>query len=77
MPLIQAQEKKVREAVTVKLDKGTVEQLRLYAEFIDSTQEHVVNEALNLTFRKDKEFQDWVESRQGGARDQKPASQSK
>ena len=65
MPLIQAQEKKVREAITVKLDKTTVEQLRLYAEFIDSTQEHVVNEALMLTFRKDKDFQEWVEKQQG------------
>ncbi len=77
MPLIQAQEKKVREAVTVKLEKSTVEQLRLYAEFIDSTQEHVVNEALSFTFRKDKEFQDWLESREGRARDQKPSSQPK
>ena len=49
MPLIQSQVKKNREAVTVKLDKIVLEQLRLYAEFIDSTQEHVVNEALGLT----------------------------
>lgn len=77
MPLIQAQEKKVREAVTVKLEKTTIEQLRLYAEFIDSTQEHVVNEALSLTFRKDKEFQDWLESRPGAARDAKPSSNTK
>ena len=64
MPLIQSQEKKVREAVTVKLDKTTVEQLRLYSEFIDSTQEYIVNEALTLTFRRDKEFQEWVEKRE-------------
>ncbi len=61
MALIPAQEKKVREAVTVKLDKSVVEQLKLYATFIDSTQEHVVNEALALTFRKDKAFQGWLE----------------
>jgi predicted transcriptional regulator len=63
MPLIQSQLKKSREAVTVKLDKSIIDQLKLYAEFIDSTQEHVVNEALALTFRKDKEFQEWVENR--------------
>jgi hypothetical protein len=33
--------------------------------FIDSTQEHVVNEALALTFRKDKAFQDWLEKQKG------------
>lgn len=60
MPLIQSQLRKNREAVTVKLDTAVVEQLRAYAEFIDSTQEHVVNEALALTFRKDKEFQIWL-----------------
>lgn len=63
MPLIQAQPKRSREAVTVKLERSTIEHLKAYAEFIDSTQEHVVNEALLLTFRKDKEFQDWLETR--------------
>jgi predicted transcriptional regulator len=67
MPLIQTQQKKSREAITVKLDKAVVEQLKLYAKFIDSTQEHVVNEALVLTFRKDKEFQDWTAERKDGA----------
>jgi hypothetical protein len=70
MALIPAQIKKIREAVTIKLEKSVIEQLKLYATFIDSTQEHVVNEALALTFRKDKEFQDWLEKRGiGGVRD--------
>ena len=67
MSLIPAQTKKVREAVTVKLDKSVIDQLKLYAVFIDSTQEHVVNEALVLTFRKDKDFQDWIASQKTGA----------
>ncbi len=70
MALLPAQPKKIREAITVKLDKTVVDQLKLYASFIDSTQEHVVNEALALTFRKDKDFQDWLEQGgQGGVRD--------
>ena len=74
MALIPAQIKKVREAVTVKLEKSIVEQLKLYANFIDSTQEHVVNEALALTFRKDKDFQDWLETHgQGAVRDDSAA----
>ena len=67
MSLIPAQTKKVREAVTVKLDKSVIDHLKLYAVFIDSTQEHVVNEALLLTFRKDKDFQDWLTSQETGA----------
>lgn len=63
MPLIHAQLKRSREAVTVKLDKTIIDELKLYAEFIDSTQEHVVNEALGLTFKKDKDFQEWKDSR--------------
>ena len=65
MPLIQSQVKRVREAVTVKLDKPIIDQLKLYAEFIDSTQEHIVNESLALTFRRDKEFQAWSQKRTG------------
>ena len=68
MPLIQSQLKKSREAVTVKLDTSTIEQLKLYAEFIDSTQEYVVNEALALTFKRDKEFQEWIEKSKKGVR---------
>jgi len=67
MPLIPSQVKRVREAVTVKLDKVVIDQLKLYAEFIDSTQEHVVNEALLMTFRRDKDFQEWNEKRAGKA----------
>ena len=65
MPLIPSQPKRNREALTVKLDKTTIDELKLYAEFIDSTQEHVVNEALRLTFKKDKEFEEWREGRKG------------
>lgn len=67
MPLIPSQTKKAREAVTVKLEKPVIDQLKLYAQFIDSTQEHVVNEALALTFKKDKEFQQWMEGRASNA----------
>ena len=65
MPLIQTERKKCRESVTIKLDRSVIEQLKLYSEFIDSTQEHVANEALRLTFRKDKDFQKWAEKRGG------------
>ena len=69
MPLIPKQIKHDREAMTVKLDKEVVAELRLYAEFIESTQEYVVNEILTRTFRKDKDFQRWREDHSGGPRE--------
>ena len=49
-----------RETASYKLDRATVELVRLYAEFIGSPQEHVVNQSLLYLFRKDKEFTDWL-----------------
>src|SRR5437016_4362731 len=51
-----------RETASYKLDRATVELIRLYSEFIGSPQEHVVNEALGYIFRKDKEFKTWLNS---------------
>jgi len=51
-----------RETASYKLEHTTVELVRLYAEFIGSPQEHVVNESLLYLFRKDKEFTDWLKT---------------
>ena len=60
MALIEKKFVPDRETVTYKLDRSTIELVRLYAEFIGSPQEHVVNAALAYMFRKDKEFKDWL-----------------
>ena len=51
-----------RETASYKLERTTVELVRLYAEFIGSPQEHVVNESLLYLFRKDKEFTEWLKT---------------
>ena len=51
-----------REAASYKLERTTIELVRLYAEFIGSPQEHVVNESLLYLFRKDKEFAEWLKT---------------
>ena len=51
-----------RETASYKLEHTTVELVRLYAEFIGSPQEHVVNESLLYIFRKDKDFNEWLKS---------------
>ena len=61
MPFIPRQVKPpARVPITCKLPKETATLLKRYAEFLDSTQEYVVNETLLVAFRRDKEFQDWL-----------------
>ncbi len=49
-----------RIAVTCKLPQHVAALLKGYAEFLDSSQEYVVTETLQLAFRKDREFQAWL-----------------
>ncbi len=63
MPFIPRQVKPpARQAITCKPPEETATLLRRYAEFLDSTQEYVVNETLLVAFRRDKEFQEWLVS---------------
>ena len=61
MPFIPRQVKPpARVPITCKLPEETATLLKRYAEFLDSTQEYVVNETLLVAFRRDREFQDWL-----------------
>lgn len=63
MPFIPRQVKPpARQVISCKLPAETAGLLKRYAEFLDSTQEYVVNETLLLAFRRDKEFQEWLAS---------------
>ena len=42
------------------MPEATATLLKRYAEFLDSTQEYVVVQALRLAFRRDKEFHAWL-----------------
>jgi hypothetical protein len=61
MPFIPRQVKPpARVTVTCKLPEHVATGLKCYAEFLDSSQEHVVTETLRLAFRRDREFQAWL-----------------
>jgi len=61
MPFIPRQVKPpARQAINCKVPTETAMLLKRYAEFLDSTQEYVVHEILQLAFRRDKEFQEWL-----------------
>ena len=61
MPFIPRQVKPpARQVITCRLPEETATLLKRYADFLDSTQEYVVNETLLVAFRRDKEFQEWL-----------------
>ena len=61
-----------KEQLSVRLDPRTVALLERYAAFIESSLHHVIEQSLAYTFRKDREFQDWLE-RTGTATGVSPA----
>ena len=61
MPYIPRQAKPpARVGLTCKVPETIFALLKCYAEFLDSSQEHVVTEVLRLTFRRDREFHAWL-----------------
>jgi hypothetical protein len=61
MPFIPRQVKPpARIGLTCKVPEQIAALLKCYAEFLDSSQEHVVTETLRLAFRKDLEFHAWL-----------------
>lgn len=59
-----------KEQVNVRVDPEVAQMLRSYCEFIESGQHYVVEQALQFTFRKDKEFQAWLR-RNGSTRQER------
>jgi predicted transcriptional regulator len=49
-----------KEQVTIRLDPGVLRRLDLYCRFRESCRKYVVEQLLECTFRKDREFQDWL-----------------
>ena len=49
------------ETLQIRVEEEIKAKLHSYAEFINSSESYVVSEALNLLFRKDNEFKNWLE----------------
>jgi hypothetical protein len=58
-----------RVAITCRLSADMAKFLKQYAEFLESSQEHVVSETLRVAFRRDKEFQAWLTNKNAGGTD--------
>ena len=57
---IPKQPKHVRERIEVKLDARLVQQLEKYCLYLDSDRDYVLAQVLELIFRKDKGFSEWL-----------------
>ena len=62
MALLKKQPRAVKkELLSIRIHPDTAERLARYCEFLESGAHHVVEQALEYAFRKDKEFQSWLE----------------
>jgi hypothetical protein len=61
-PYIQKQPKQVRERIEAKLDDRLVARLEKYCRYLDSDRDYVISQALEIAFRKDQGFMEWLAS---------------
>jgi len=59
-PYIAKQPKHQRERVEAKLDERLVRKLEKYCEYLDSDRDYILSQALEIAFRKDKGFTEWL-----------------
>ena len=62
MPLIEKEDRREEEPLRVRLNPGVAEQLKAYSKFIESSEGHIVNAALQRLFAADKDFKEFVDA---------------
>lgn len=62
---ITKQPKYARERIEAKLDERLARKLEKYCQYLESDRDYVVSQALEIAFRKDKGFAEWL-GRSGG-----------
>jgi hypothetical protein len=69
---IPKQPKHQRERVEAKLDERLVRKLEKYCEYLDSDRDYVLSQALEIAFKKDKAFGEWLAGQRSSATAQSP-----
>jgi hypothetical protein len=59
--LIPQREKKARQQITVKLNVDQLRMLDSYRRFINDSRDYIISQALDVVFRKDKDFMQWLQ----------------
>ena len=53
--------KRAKQQITVKLYNDQLATLDKYGRFIDDSRDYIISQALELVFKRDKEFARWIE----------------
>lgn len=61
---IVKQPKHVKERVEAKLDQRLIRKLERYCQYLDSDRDYVIGQLLEIAFRKDKGFAQWLASQE-------------
>jgi hypothetical protein len=59
---IPKQTKLIRERIEAKLEQSLVRKLEKYGRYLNSDRDYIVSQALEIAFKKDKGFTDWLKS---------------
>jgi hypothetical protein len=57
---IPKQTKLTKERLEAKLEAGLLQKLERYCQYLDSDRDYVLSQVLQMTFRKDKGFAQWL-----------------
>jgi hypothetical protein len=60
-PYIPQRVKRAKQQITVKLYQDRLAMLDQYGRFIEDSRDYIIDQALDLVFKKDKDFLLWLE----------------
>jgi len=60
-PYIPQRIKRAKQQITVKLYQDRLAMLDQYGRFIEDSRDYIIDQALDLVFKKDKDFLQWLE----------------
>jgi hypothetical protein len=73
---IPKQAKQTRERLEVKLEQSLIQKLERYCQYLDSDREYVLACMLQVVFKKDKGFAEWLMSQDQAVTDSKSVDRS-
>jgi hypothetical protein len=62
---IPKQTKLTRERVEAKIEASLARKLERYCEYLDSDRDYVISQVLEIAFKKDKGFEEWLTQHPG------------
>jgi hypothetical protein len=62
-PYIPQRVKRAKQQITVKLYQDRLAMLDQYGRFIEDSRDYIIDQALDLVFKKDKDFLQWLEQK--------------